>query len=134
MLNTKGMRIKLVAIAVICTLTLAPLSNAFGSMGKISNNVKVTKDFIFMTDLLGALRSDGVNCTSYAKNTSGVLGVREEGTCKVNNQVITIDIFPDSKSAKAIITAVKSLAGGYIIGSNNWALFLNDATLSLIHI
>ena len=74
-----------------------------------------------MSDLLSTLKIDGVSCTSYEKNPQ-VLGVREEGTCNFNKQSITIDIFPDAKG----------LAGGYVIGLNNWALFVGDEATAKI--
>ena len=74
---------------------------------KVTTKVKVSTNFKFMSDLVKSLKIDGVVCTNYKKNTSGVLGVREEGNCTFNRKDLTIDLFPDSKSALAIINRLQ---------------------------
>lgn len=97
-----------------------------------SQKAKLSVEFKFMPDLLKSLKADGLNCQGYKKNTAGVIGVREEGTCKFNNEELTIDIFPDKKTATTIVTSLKSF-GGYFIGLSNWTIYLSDgATAKMI--
>jgi len=84
-----------------------------------------------MSDLLKALKTDGVTCINYVKD-SGVLGVREEGTCNFNKQSLTIDLFQNDKTAVATISAVKGMASGYIVGLNNWGISIDDSATAKI--
>ena len=93
---------------------------------KITLKAKVSQDFNFMSDLLKALKTNGVICSKYAK-TTGIIGVREEGTCTFNKQTLTIDLFADDRSASITINAVKGLGSGYILGLNNWGIMVDDA-------
>ena len=83
-----------------------------------------------MSDLIKALNQDGPICLDYVKNTTPTIGTREEGTCHLNGQELTIDLFADSKTAPQIINAVKGLAGGYILGMKNWAIFVSDEQIA----
>lgn len=98
---------------------------------KVTLKVKVAKDFTFIGDLLKALKADGVIFTKYSKS-AGILGVREEGTCTFNKQVLTLDLFADDKSAVSTINAVKAMATGYILGLNNWGISVDDGTTAKI--
>ena len=98
---------------------------------QISTKVKIATNFNFMKDLLKALKADGVNCTSYVKNTSGVLGVLEEGNCKFNGQNLTLDLFPSPTMAKETVQSLKSF-GGYFIGAGNWVIYLSDGSTAQI--
>lgn len=122
---------KVLGILILILLASSILSANAASSVKVTTKAKIDKQFNFMSDLLSTLKIDGVSCTSYEKNPQ-VLGVREEGTCNFNKQSITIDIFPDEKSGKAIINIIKGLAGGYVIGLNNWALFVGDEATAKI--
>ena len=98
---------------------------------KITRKAKVSKDFNYMSDLLKALKTDGVICTKYLKS-DGIIGVREEGNCTFNNHTLTVDLFADDRSASITINAVKGLGSGYIIGLNNWGLMVDDASTARI--
>ena len=127
-------RVSRFVIAVALVSALAT-TNAYAAPSspslKITLKSKVSKDFTFMSDLLAALKTDGVICAKYVRN-SGVIGVREEGTCTFNKVSMTIDLFTDDKSGIAIINAVKGLAGGYAVGTKNWCLFVDDAATAKI--
>ena len=122
-------------VLVIALVSALSTTNAYAAPSsaslKITLKAKVSKDFTFMTDLISALKTDGVNCANYVKN-SGVIGVREEGTCSFNKVAVTIDLFTDDKSGIAIINAVKGMAGGYVVGTKNWCLFVDDAATAKI--
>jgi hypothetical protein len=79
-----------------------------------------------MADLLKTFFSDGLSCKNYKKN-DGTTGVREEGTCTFHGQTLTLDLFADGKTAKTMAGIFKGMAGGYILGSNNWTILVNDA-------
>ena len=93
---------------------------------KVIAKANLNREFTFMSDMVSALNQDGPICPDYAKNTTPTIGTREEGTCHFNGQEITLDLFADSKTAPQIINAIKGLAGGYILGLKNWAIFVND--------
>jgi hypothetical protein len=122
-------------VPVIALVSALCTSNAYAAPSsaslKITLKAKVSKDFIFMSDLIAALKTDGVNCTNHVKNP-GVIGVREEGTCSFNKVYVTVDLFTDDKSGVAIINAVKGMAGGYVVGTKNWCLFVDDAASAKI--
>jgi len=126
------MKIRIALIsALIISATIAPISQAANSP-KFTLKAKLTPNFKYMPDLLKSFKTDGLDCTNYVKNTSGVLGVREEGDCKFNGQNLTVDLFPDEKTAAALIDSLKSF-GGYFIGTGNWAIYLEDgATAKLL--
>lgn len=126
------MKRKFVFTLILC-LSFIQLGEYANAAPKLTNKVKVNKDFKFMSDLRSALTKNGFVCTGYTKN-EGVIGVREEGVCKFNGKEITIDLFADSKSAKQIYNAVKALLPGFAIGTNNnWYLIVDDeATAKLL--
>jgi hypothetical protein len=93
---------------------------------KITAKANLNREFTFMSDMVSSLNQDGPICPDYSKNTTPTIGTREEGTCHFNGHEITLDLFADSKTAPQIINAIKGLAGGYILGLKNWAIFVSD--------
>ena len=127
-------RVSRFVIAVALVSALAS-TNANASQNpapiKIMLKTKVSKDFNYISDLLKALKTNGVNCSKYAK-TAGIIGVREEGTCTFNKQTLTLDLFADDRSASITINAVKGFGSGYIVGLNNWGIMVDDAATAKI--
>jgi hypothetical protein len=124
---------RLVLAATLVSALSISVSQASQSSStlKITLNAKVSKDFNYMSDLLKALKADGVICTKYLKS-DGIIGVREEGTCSFNNHTLTLDLFSDDRSASITINAVKGLGSGYILGLKNWGVMVDDASTAKI--
>jgi hypothetical protein len=109
------------------TLSATPAATKTNPVAvKVTAKANLNREFTFMSEMVSALNQDGPICPDYAKNTTPTIGTREEGTCHFNGQEITLDLFADSKTAPQIINAIKGLAGGYILGLKNWAIFVSD--------
>lgn len=104
----------------------APVPQLTAQSPKLVAKANLNQEFTFMSDLIRALNQDGAICEDYSKNTTPTISTREEGTCHFNGQELTVDLFTSSKSAVQIIDAIKGIAGGYILGLKNWAIFVSD--------
>jgi hypothetical protein len=92
------------------------------------SSIDMNFDFTFMSDFLGALESNGVDCIGYTQDEE-VIGVREQGTCTYGTAELTLDIFADAKTALTMIDALKAF-GGYWVVSGNWAIVVDDGEVA----
>ena len=58
--------------------------------------------------------------------------VREEGTCTFNRKTLTLDLFADDKSAAFMFHNGASYVSGYLVGTNNWGITVDDASTAKI--
>ena len=79
----------------------------------------IHQDFKFMADFTKALAGNGIKC-AYTKN-DGVAMVREEGVCKWKGQDLTLDLFANNKTGKAVIPLIQMM-GGYYFFEHNWSI------------
>jgi hypothetical protein len=125
------MRIKFIALVISSILLTTGCGGSGNQTSSHSNgltNPSTSKDFVFMSDLRAYLSGRGIECSGYEQNQE-VIGAKEEGTCKYKGTDITLDLFGDSKTAKAILDALKGF-GGYTISSNNWSISTSSETVA----
>jgi hypothetical protein len=118
------MRKPLIALAVLSLMVTGCSSGSTDSNQSQQSVAKINSEFIFMSDFLIALKSNGVDCTGYVKDDE-VIGVREQGTCTYGETELTLDLFADTKTATTTVEALKSF-GGYWVTSNNWVIVVQD--------
>lgn len=90
---------------------------------------QINRDFDFMSDLVEALRLNGVDCQNYVQNTDTLL-VKEEGSCTYNGVELTLTLWGgDKETTRQVIESLKGF-GGYWLMSNNWVIVVQDETVA----
>ena len=107
-----------------CSSNSVDKLNEKSKEGNPTTKTSVKRDFVFMSDLVSALKDLGVDCKDYVK-AEGKLIVKEEGNCQYNGVTLTLDIFGDAKTTTELVDSLKSF-GGYWLTSNNWVIVTED--------
>lgn len=121
------MNLKKIAIVLALVLATSGCGGSKGLNSDSSNAIAKSssdQEFVFMSDFRNMLTEHGIDCTNYKQN-EGVLAVKEEGSCSFNGSNLTLDLYGDEKTARAIIDALKGL-GGYTIAAKNWSITVLD--------
>ncbi len=125
------MRLKKIVLLITSILVITGCAESGNQNSNSSNGLigtSTSQEFVFMSDVRAMLADKGIECSGYEQNQE-VIGAKEEGTCKYKGTDITIDLFGDSKTAKAILDALKGF-GGYTISAGNWSISTTSENIS----
>ena len=123
-------RIFLVLISSILLISSCTTSaNENNSVESKSSIPEINRDFDFMSDLVEALRLNGVDCRNYVQNPD-TLFVKEEGTCTYNGIELTLILWGgDQETTRQMVDSLKAF-GGYWLMSNNWVIIVQNESVA----
>ena len=101
------MKAPLTALALLIALT-----GCGGSDGSDLDDVDAIRDKLAAADL---------DCTSYEQNKE-VVGAKEDGSCEIDGDTVTITIYQDAGQRATIREAFSAFASGFNVDGEAWTV------------